>query len=305
MDQRVGDQFAEGDERVGRAVVDRAVGLGDDGCVEGPPGPQQRRVEHPRDRPGDGDLVARPCLRGVARQRLGRGLDDVTGEPLLGVHAEREQARDGRLASGEGDAGPAEEFGVVGEAAESGRVAFADGGEEGVDEFGVEVVDGGVIDGRAVEQRWLARGEEALLLQVRERVVAVVAAQVGRAGRGDAAGFGGPVTLVHPSDDDRLAVRGRVVDREADRWCEGAGLRRQPLLERLWVGEPDWSEPSLFVETKNDRSTAWLVRQGTQCRGERGGQPAGGRLDLHLGGVAAGHSKFGDHSAHVADHTQM
>ncbi|WP_261560274.1 hypothetical protein [Frankia tisae] len=58
-------------------------------------------------------------------------MDDVAGEPLLGVDPEGEQARDGGLPAGDRDAAAAQEFGVVGEAAESCRVAFADGGEEG------------------------------------------------------------------------------------------------------------------------------------------------------------------------------
>ncbi len=90
VDQRVGDQLTEGDERVDRTVMNAAIRFGDDGGVEGTPGPEQRRVQHPRNRSADGDLVAGPSRGGVGGQGLRGGLDDVAGEPLLGMDPESE-----------------------------------------------------------------------------------------------------------------------------------------------------------------------------------------------------------------------
>ena len=90
VDERVGDQLPERDERVGVPVVHAAVRRGDDGGVEGAPRPIHRLVEHARDGAVDGELVARPGRRGAPRQRLGRRLDD---EPAGTTAAGRRRAR--------------------------------------------------------------------------------------------------------------------------------------------------------------------------------------------------------------------
>ncbi len=135
VDQRISDQLAEGDEGIAGAVVDRTVRLGDNRGVEGAPGPQQRRVKHPRDRPADGHLVAGPRGGGVrGKGRCGR-LDHVSGEPLLGVGPKGEETRDSELSAVDRHSAAAQELGVIGKSTESGRVTFTDGVEECVDEW--------------------------------------------------------------------------------------------------------------------------------------------------------------------------
>jgi len=83
-----------------------------------------------------------------------------------------------------------QQFGVVAETAEAGRVAISHRGEERVHEFDVEVVQGAVVDRCSIKVRWAASREETLLLEVGQGVVAVVCAQVCGACSGDATRLG-------------------------------------------------------------------------------------------------------------------
>lgn len=107
MNEGVRDDFAEGEQRVRGLVGDAAVGIFDDGRVEGTTGPVESGVQHAGNGSGDSDLVAGSDSGWVLRQWFRSRLNDVTGKELLRVHAERQEAGHRGLPSCDGYAGSA------------------------------------------------------------------------------------------------------------------------------------------------------------------------------------------------------
>ena len=200
------------------------------------------------------------------------------------------------------DAAAAQQFGVVAEPSAALRVEAAGARGERLYQVRVKVIGRGVVNRQPVGHRGAAGGEERLLLQGGQKVVAVIATQV-RLARGRAPPrLEGLVAFVHARDDYRAPVDLSVADVEADGRDKTRGPARQPLLEFLRVGQVNRMEPRPLVQAEDDGPAAEDVGQRAQRRSEALRQAARSGLDLYAGVVAARHAQFGSESGQILSH---
>ena len=282
MDERVGDELADGDERILVDIAAVTVVAEADARAHGAGDPGDGIGEHPRQGTGDHEPVRGAHSVLLARDRGG---DGQPGEVLLRVAAQCVQARQGRLAALGEDIEVEEHFGI-GSVREDG-CAVAHGMEEGAHEVVIEAARGGAGHGGRVLAGALVPQKQLLLLLERHAVVAVVLAQVGPSRLLPSARLAVDGSLLDIGDHNGLPVEVEVVDVDGDLAGEALPrLRNERLLEIAGVLDADDGH-GFLAHAQQDGAAPGKVREGGQGRAEGGVGVLGEGLRLDLEAVAA------------------
>ncbi len=218
------------------------------------------------------------------------------------MDAQREQARD-REREGlrrRHHAGPPEELIVVGETAKAPGIPRTHIRQPGGEEIRVKISLRTARHGLPVEHRRGAGGEIPGSLDLGDLVVAVVPAEVSLPGTRDGAWLAGGRALGHFGDDDALPVNlGIMEGQDHGRHQPLSGEASETRLESLGVVQAYGAKAGHLVEPEDEPATSREIREGTQGRRQRLGQPSLCRLDLDRDRVGPGRPQRDDEVADV------